>query len=362
MKAVSLFCGAGGMDVGVQQAGFEIVAANELDPYACKTYKENHKEAVLYEGDIEQYLDAIGSHKSVDLVIGGPPCQGFSVAGRMDPNDPRSKLVFSYCNVIERVMPRAFIMENVKALGALEKFKVIREEIFRRMSTLGYTISMVILNAKDFGVPQSRERVFIIGLLGGGKQITYSDFECKKEKAISLREAIIHLGPAGSEKNPRITKAKITLAEKPVLRKSPYAGMLFNGQGRPLNPDAWSSTLPASMGGNRTPIIDEGHLYDDMPSWVEGHHKALMEGEKKAEYGDAPKRLRRLTIDEAIILQTFPDDYKFIGPQSKIFSQIGNAVPCKLAKVVAEIVKEKLSEEKNTQGNNKACQLSLEIG
>ncbi|WP_212815822.1 DNA cytosine methyltransferase [Erwinia rhapontici] len=87
-----------------------------------------------------------------------------------------------------------------------------------------------------------------------------------------------------------------------------------------------------------------------------------MEGEKKAEYGDAPKRLRRLTIDEAIILQTFPDDYKFIGPQSKIFSQIGNAVPCKLAKVVAEIVKEKLSEEKNTQDDNKACQLSLEIG
>lgn len=211
MKAVSLFCGAGGMDVGVQQAGFEIVAANELDPYACKTYKENHKEAVLYEGDIEQYLDAIGSHKSVDLVIGGPPCQGFSVAGRMDPNDPRSKLVFSYCNVIERVMPRAFIMENVKALGALEKFKVIREEIFRRMSTLGYTISMVILNAKDFGVPQSRERVFIIGLLGGGKQITYSDFECKKEKAISLREAIIHLGPAGSEKTLESLRLKLPL-------------------------------------------------------------------------------------------------------------------------------------------------------
>jgi len=361
MKAVSLFCGAGGMDVGVQNAGFEIVAANELDPYACKTYRENHKETLLYEGDIEKNLDAIGTHKGVDLVVGGPPCQGFSVAGRMDPNDPRSKLVFSYCDVIERIMPKAFIMENVKALGALEKFKGIREEIFRRMSALGYTLSMVILNAKDFGVPQSRERVFIIGIFGKNKQITDTDFEHKKEKAISLREAIKHLGLAGSEKNSRITKAKITLAEKPVLRKSPYAGMLFNGQGRPLNPDAWSSTLPASMGGNRTPIIDEGHLYDDMPSWVEEHHKALMEGTKKADYGDAPKRLRRLTIDEAIILQTFPDDYIFVGPQSKVFSQIGNAVPCKLAQVVAEVVKSKLSKKTNHQKNDSTHQLPLEI-
>ncbi|QCR35676.1 DNA cytosine methyltransferase [Nissabacter sp. SGAir0207] len=361
MKAVSLFCGAGGMDVGVQNAGFEIVAANELDSYACKTYRENHKETVLYEGDIEQNMDALGIHVGVDLVIGGPPCQGFSVAGRMDPNDPRSKLVFSYCDVVERIVPKAFIMENVKALGALEKFKSIREEIFRRMSVLGYTLSMVILNAKDFGVPQSRERVFIIGLLGANNLITHSDFECKKEKAISLREAIIHLGPAGSEKNSRITKAKITLADKPVLRKSPYAGMLFNGQGRPLNPDAWSSTLPASMGGNRTPIIDEGHLYDDMPSWVEEHHKALIEKTKKAQYGDAPKRLRRLTIDEAIILQSFPSDYVFIGPQSKVFSQIGNAVPCKLAQVVAEVVKDKLTRQTVDQEKNRLYQLPLEI-
>jgi DNA (cytosine-5)-methyltransferase 1 len=339
MKAVSLFCGAGGMDVGVQNAGFKIVAANELDAYACKTYRENHKDTILYEGDIENNFDAIGTHKNIDLVFGGPPCQGFSIAGKMNPDDPRSKLVFSFCNVIERVMPKAFIMENVKALGSLEKFKPIRENIFERMLSKGYTMSMVILNAKDFGVPQSRERVFIIGVYGESKQITYSDFECKKEKAISLRESIIHLGPAGSERNSRVTKAKITLAKKPVLRKSPYAGMLFNGQGRPLNPDAWSSTLPASMGGNRTPIIDENHLYNNMSSWVETYHRSLIEGSRQAKYGNAPKQLRRLTIDEAIVLQTFPENYIFIGPQSKIFSQIGNAVPCKLAQVVAEVVK-----------------------
>ncbi|GAA0328340.1 DNA cytosine methyltransferase [Morganella psychrotolerans] len=349
------------MDVGVQNAGFEIIAANEIDSYACQTYKKNHQNTMLYEGDILSYLDELEKYKGVDLVVGGPPCQGFSVAGRMNLDDPRSKLVFSYCDVVKRVMPRAFIMENVKSLATLDKFKGIREEIFRRMNSLGYGLSMVILNAKDFGVPQSRERMFLLGILGENKEITSADFEVKKEKAISLREAIVHLGRAGSENNTRITKAKITLAEKPVLRKSAYAGMLFNGQGRPLNPDAWSSTLPASMGGNRTPIIDEEHLYDDMPSWVEEHHKSLVDGTKKAAYGDAPKRLRRLTVGEAIILQTFPSDYIFIGPQSKVFSQIGNAVPCKLAQVVASVVKNRLSNKLITGKNNNSYQLNLEI-
>jgi len=159
---------------------------------------------------------------------------------------------------------------------------------------------------------------------------------------VSLRKAIIHLGRAGSPSNPNITKAKITLAAKPVLRKSPYAGMLFNGQGRPLNPDAWSSTLPASMGGNRTPIVDEDHLYNYKPSWVEQYHKKLMSGTHDGEYKEAPSRLRRLTIDEVKILQTFPSNYVFVGTQSKIFHQIGNAVPCKLAEVVTKAVKNSL--------------------
>ncbi|MBH2883543.1 DNA cytosine methyltransferase [Serratia ureilytica] len=340
LKAISLFSGAGGMDVGVANAGFDIIAANELDPHACKTYRENHQRCTLYEGDIEQHIDILKKYMDVDLIIGGPPCQGFSVAGKMDPKDPRSKLVFTYCKVVESVRPKAFIMENVKSLGSLSKFQPIREEIFRQMENLGYSVSMVILNAKDFGVPQSRERVFFIGVKGQSKLITLSCFDKYKEKAVSLRDAISHLGKAGTANNKNITKAKITLAEKPVLRKSPYAGMLFNGQGRPLNPDAWSSTLPASMGGNRTPIIDEEHLYDNKPSWVESYHKDLLKGAVKSEYKNAPPRLRRLTVDEAIILQTFPSDYKFLGPQSKVFSQIGNAVPCKLAQVVATVVKD----------------------
>lgn len=335
------------MDVGAIKAGATIIAASELDSHACNTYRENHRNTMLIEGDIDKHIDELTKIKRVHLVIGGPPCQGFSVAGKMDASDPRSKLVFSYCGVVERLKPKAFIMENVKALGSLEKFKNVRREIFRRMEVSGYQVTMNILNAKEFGVPQSRERVFIIGIKKPFRSINSNCFNQFKEEPITLRKAIAHLGRAGSSTNPNITKAKITLASKPILRKSPYAGMLFNGQGRPLNPDAWSSTLPASMGGNRTPIIDEDHLYNDEPSWVENYHQKIMTGKYKSEYKQAPSTLRRLTINEARILQTFPSNYKFLGPQSKIFSQIGNAVPCKLAEVVVKAVIQSLSGKKD---------------
>lgn len=345
-KAMSLFAGAGGMDIGIERAGFEVVVASELDPHACNTYRHNNSSVNVIEGDINDsaIFEDIITYRNIDLVIGGPPCQGFSVAGKMDKDDPRSKLVFTFCSVVEKLKPKAFVMENVKSLASLAKFEEVRDEIIQRMTEAGYQVSMQVLNAKDFGVPQSRERVFFIGTRQGCQLVSLADFDKYKKTAVSLREAIGHLGRAGSESNPRATKAKITLATKPILRKSPYAGMLFNGQGRPLNPDAWSSTLPASMGGNRTPIIDEDHLYDNKDSWVEAHHAALISGEKKAEYGDAPKRLRRLTIDEAAILQTFPSDYEFLGPSSRVFSQIGNAVPCQLAQVVGMVVHEAISE------------------
>ena len=159
-----------------------------------------------------------------------------------------------------------------------------------------------------------------------------------------LREILIPLGRPGTENNNRVCNAKITLAAKPVLRKSPYAGMLFNGQGRPLNPDGWASTLPASMGGNRTPIIDNNHLYFGAESWVENYHRHLMAGGNPYGMYDAPSYLRRLTIDEAALLQTFPTDYVFCGPSSKVYSQIGNAVPCDLAYVVAKSVAASLSD------------------
>lgn len=335
--AVSLFCGAGGMDVGFNRAGFETVWANDFDKDACLTYEKNFGPHVV-QGDINNLLGELVSFKGVDCLFGGPPCQGFSVAGNMDPNDERSKLVISYMTAVEKVQPKVFVMENVKALGTLSKFQLVREELYRRAQKMGYETELLVLNSKDFGVPQSRERMFLVGY----KKKTFTGklnehvYNFSNESK-TVRDTISHLGPAGTPRNNKIVKAKISIAKSPVLRKSPYAGMLFNGQGRPINPDGHSSTLHASMGGNRTPIIDEEQLYNGKSPWIEKYHQHLLNGGKPFAPDAAPDYLRRLTVDESHLLQTFPEDFVFFGRQSSVFRQIGNAVPCNLAFAVAQL-------------------------
>src|ERR1035441_5675100 len=142
--------------------------------------------------------------------------------------------------------------------------------MFERATELGYAFRLVVANSRHFGVPQSRERMFLIGCR------TRKDIDkCHKlffryiEKPPTVRKVLTELPRAGSPGNQRLCRAKITMASNPVMRRSPYAGMLFNGQGRPINPDGCSATLHASMGGNKTPIVDEEQLYLNKPSWVE---------------------------------------------------------------------------------------------
>lgn len=340
LSGLSLFSGAGGMDVGFIRAGIKVVGANDIDRDACLTYEANHPGGIIKCGDIHEHLMDIPQFEGVDVVFGGPPCQGFSVAGKMNPDDPRSQLLWVFMKVVELTKPLAFICENVKALAVLDKWSEIRQRLFRYASRLGYTYKLVVLNSSDFGVPQSRERMFLIGFRDiQDISNLEAQFEPYKKKAPTIRDILLPLGVAGSEKNQRICNAKVTLAAKPVMRRSPYAGMMFNGQGRPLNPDGYSCALHASMGGNKTPIIDEGHCYFGQDSWVEWYHLYLMQGGEPLSLNAAPKRLRRLTVDEALRIQTFPHDYQFIGGQSSIYRQIGNAVPCDLAQVVAEVVR-----------------------
>lgn len=346
ITGLSLFSGAGGMDVGFKNAGVNVVWSNELDKDACNTYEANHPDSNLRRGDLREYLEELINYQNdIDILFGGPPCQGFSVAGKMDPNDERSQLIWTYLDAVEIVRPRAFVLENVAALGKLEKWQAVRERIFSRANELGYQCHHFILNSSEYGVPQKRERVFFIGFrdidLDPAKIML--SFEQKKSKPKTIRETISHLGPAGSPTNPNTCTAKVTLALNPIMRKSPYAGMIFNGMGRPLNLEGVSNTLPASMGGNKTPIVDEALLHHNATdNWVEDFHKALMEKTITPEYKEAPSRLRRLTINEAALIQTFPENYIFIGSKSKIYTQIGNAVPCLLAETVAKTVIEQL--------------------
>ncbi len=352
-KGISLFSGAGGMDVGFKNAGFDILWANDINQDACNTYAANHGEMIEC-GNIDGFLPQLKKYEDIDVVFGGPPCQGFSVAGKMDPNDPRSHLIWSFMDVVEMVRPKAFVLENVSALAKLTRWVDVRQELAKRAIKLGYAAKILVLNASEYGVPQSRERMFFIGFREI-KDLANLDncFIPYQREAPKLRNILLNLGVAGNPKNSRICRAKVTLATKPVLRRSPYAGMLFNGQGRPLNPDGYCSTLPASMGGNRTPIIDENHLYFSKESWVEWYHSKLMKGHDPLPFDSAPDCLRRLTIDEALRLQTFPDDYEFIGKQSSIFTQIGNAVPCLLAEAVASTVCDILFKNSLTEAKEK---------
>ncbi|SOE17162.1 DNA (cytosine-5)-methyltransferase 1 [Hoeflea halophila] len=348
-SAVSLFSGAGGMDVGFARAGFNILLANDIDADACATYRLNHPGEIARGNLLDLDTRKRTGETPIDLVFGGPPCQGFSVAGKMDPDDVRSQLIHSFMDVVDVLKPRAFVCENVKALAVLTKWGGVREALLARARE-SYRVAIVVLNATEFGVPQIRERMFLVGLrknefLGSDDNLrSFIEAELLAQKSTpkTIAEVVRSLGPAGSKSNSRTCAAKITFARSPIMRKSPYAGMLFNGAGRPLPSNKWATTLPASMGGNKTPIVDEAEIFDGQPSYVEEYHRHLMAG-GKPRTGNAPARLRRLTVDECIAIQTFPEQYSLAGSRSAQYRQLGNAVPPNLAEAVARVVAQGLS-------------------
>lgn len=349
--AISLFSGAGGMDLGFTRAGFHVLFSNEMDPDAAATYCSNaaYLDAdAMHIGDIHDFLPAICKFSGTDLVFGGPPCQGFSVAGKMDPSDARSELVFTFMNVVESLKPRVFVMENVRALAKLSKWQPVRERLFQQARELGYGCCLLLLNAADYGIPQARERMFFIGAAGlpstmVEKLVEDKLSECRRV-APSAGEVLSSLPTYGSDGNPITCTAAIHLAKHPIIRRSPYAGsLLFNGRGRPINLNSVAKTLPAEMGGNHTPIVNQALL--DNPSaedWLVSYHEALCNGTTTPETAHVPSDFRRLTVLEAAALQTFPAGYHFCGRVAKQYRQIGNAVPCQLAELVAGAVASQL--------------------
>ncbi len=335
MKCVSLYTGCGGLDLGFHDAGFTTIWANDIDPFALETYSNelNRRGFLIPEiqcGDVSKAK--LPDRGSADVVIGGPPCQGFSVAGRMDPNDPRSRQVWEFFRVVEHISPRAFVMENVKALATNARWAGTMEALQAKGEKLGYQTRLLVLNAADYGVAQLRERMFLVGIQDGIMPTPVS-FGARK----TVRAALTDLPAYREIGNHSICKAIVTAAKTPVLRKSPFAGMLFNGQGRPMDLDAPSLTLPASMGGNRTPIIDQQSLAENAVPWVTGYHGRLMAGGKPV--AKVPKYLRRLTVEEAACLQGFPLGMSFAGSQCTKFRQIGNSVPPALGEVVGRTLK-----------------------
>ena len=336
-RVLSLYSGAGGLDLGFAEVGFEIGWANERDPDACRTYEHNIGPHVV-RGDL---LATELPEGHFDVVVGGPPCQGWSRMGRMDPSDERSDHVHRFLDVVEAVAPTAFVMENVANLADGSRWQDVRESLLERATVdLGFQARMAVLDASDYGVPQARRRMFFVGLRNADP---LRPRRTHGERRETVRGALARLPAYGEPGNDTRCPARVVPARRPVMRPSAYVGgLLFNGSGRPLNLDAPARTLPASMGGNATPIVDQLELEDGVRPWVVEYHRRLVAG--GVPLREAPDRLRRITVEEAAALQTFPPSFRFFGTRASQYRQIGNAVPPALARAVARTLMRQLRE------------------
>jgi DNA (cytosine-5)-methyltransferase 1 len=260
----------------------------------------------------------------------------------MDPDDPRSEHVHRFMDVVAAKAPTAFVMENVAHLAESPRWKHVRDRLVERSrDELGYETELLILDASHFGVAQARRRMFLIGVrhrrVAAPRRITLN-------RAKTVREVLTRLPRHGDPGNHTLCTARVVPAKDPVMRPSAFQGaLLFNGSGRPLHLDRPARTLPASMGGNATPIVDQLELDHAASPWVAEYHRHLAGG--GTPYEDAPERLRRLTVEEAAALQSFPSSFKFKGPVGAQYRQIGNAVPPALARAVARALRRTMEAE-----------------
>ena len=327
LPVVDLFAGAGGLSLGLSSAGFEPVVAVEIDRYACNTYADLHPATDVIEGDIRQ----IGFQRlrgEVAVVAGGPPCQPFSTGGlRQGGSDPRDGFP-QFLRVLREVQPDAFFIENVAGLGQ-GRTRPYLHALVTELEQLGFDVCWKKLDASDYGVPQRRERVFIVGTRGLDFAFPRATNGPSHAQPWVPAGSVLSVDRSFGEPNPSI----VTYARKPDLRPSPYDGLLFNGGGRPIDLSAPARTILASAGGNKTPFID---TYNVVPAY----HAYLLSG-------GAPRKgrvpgARRITVAESAALQTFPRSVRFAGPRSAQYTLVGNAVPPRLAEAVASALFESL--------------------
>lgn len=332
LVCIDLFSGAGGLTLGLQRAGWECALALEIVKDACATYKKNFPHTSVIEEDIKKFSFSDFRGK-ISLVSGGPPCQPFSVAGYQKANKDARDMIPEFIRVVQEVEPEAFLMENVPGLLSA-KHREYYNNIKKRLTDLGYDLVDEILNAADFGVPQYRRRLFLIGTRGFKFTFPKPTHGAGLKSYISIKKAFQNL-PKCEPNN-----AKITYAKSPILRPSPWAGMIVNGGGRPINLDAPAPTIPASAGGNRTHIVDEEGV-------LLRYHSYLMKG--GSPLNGIVKNVRRLTIRESARLQSFPDEFEFVGKKSSLYRQVGNAVPPVLAEAVGKALYEAMDNHKKTK-------------
>lgn len=326
---IELFAGCGGMALGFKDAGFRTVLANEWDRDACDSLRANITERVL-----NCAIQEIEKFPKADVVAGGPPCQGFSNLGERVPNDPRNQLWRHYLRCVEQVSPRVFVLENVPPLLKSAEYQELR----RIAESLGYRVAGRVLNAADYGVPQTRKRAIVIGSRIGDPSFP-APTHCDPLKRNlhtqhlppwrTVRDAIAHvpLNPTGLNwhigRNP---------TDKSLVRyrSIPAGGNRWNLPAH-LMPDCWKRK---TKGG--TDLF--GRLWWDRPSVT---IRTEFYKPEKGRYLH-PVAHRPITHLEASLLQSFPEDFNFCGTKINVGIQIGNAVPPTLALAIANHIAEML--------------------
>lgn len=304
--AVSLFCGAGGLDIGFEKEGFKTIWANDFDRDACETHRSWSGANVIC-GDISK----IGADEipNADIILGGFPCQGFSFSGPRKVDDSRNKLYKEYIRIVQHKRPAAFIGENVKGLLTMAGGALI-DAIIADFASCGYDVYCQPVNAKNYSVPQDRERVIIVGFR---KDLGVKNFMIPKYdgKIVTMQEALSGVPPAMPDE---ICDAAFSSRYMSRNRKRDW--------------DEVSYTIPA--------MAKQVTLHPSSPDMVKYGNDDWRFGENGI--------TRRLSYRECAAIQTFPPEIDFHGDLTSKYKQIGNAVPVKLAQFTAKVVRSALEK------------------
>lgn len=333
MNIISLFSGAGGLDLGFEKAGFNIVMANEYDKKIWATYEKNHT-APLIKGDIRSIKESDFPNE-IDGIIGGPPCQSWSEAGALRGiNDERGQLFFDYIRILREKQPKFFLAENVSGMLANRHSEAVKN-IVSKFEDCGYDVTINLVNAADYGVPQDRKRVFYIGF----RKDLHIDFKFPEpttpntEQKLTLRDAI---GDLVDTAVPALPKNK-TNGKLEILNHEYFIGAystIFMSRNRVRSWDEQAFTVQAS--GRQC------QLHPQAP-------KMELVAKNKRRFVPGKEELyRRLTVRECARIQGFPDDFEFIYTDVDYgYKMIGNAVPVNLAYIIAKQIMHALKKTIN---------------
>lgn len=352
LKAIDLFTGAGGFLIGLKEAGYDVLFSCDIDKAACETHRQNFDSIPLIEGDIrdisDEQLKQLKREK-IDLVVGGPPCQGFSMFGKRrfintqgyDPkSDPRNALVYEYIRVVKEIKPKYFLMENVKGFVSLDNGEFVKE-VINEFKKIGYdNIDYKVINAADYGVPQKRQRMIMIGnCIGQPVEFpvpTHSDKdEDNRLPYVTVGEAIMDLASLGQND----ISNHIPLNHKPIVAER----MGYIKEGCKLKVEDLPEHLNVvtrTDSQNKT-ISNYSHVYkrlsrqEPSTTMVPGHNAFPVH----------PTLNRTLTVREAARIQTFPDNHIFYGTRQQQCIQVGNAIPPKLAKILTDKIAQNIEKE-----------------